>query len=224
MFSSISWSQYFLAVGLVLVVYYLYIVFKYYGDEINTFIKGKSNSPVVTPSVTPNRAASPQPVLADNSLLGATNPNRGTTTESASYKNPVIPARTTAYPEPDSAPVATLTQQEIEETETVFETIDQIDLEFEDSEPSVDNTILVSDLTDLVDNVDNVIIEASENQVDKVVLSENLRLLLEPHHALSSGMKEKISEHITTTTDQTGAAIITKNEVAALWNNNAFFE
>jgi hypothetical protein len=227
MFSSISWSQYFLAVALILIVYYLYIGFKYYGDELNALLRGKTGSPVVTPSTTPNRTAPAQPVVPDNSLLGQTNPNRANLTESLSYKSPVIPGRTTAYPEPESANATTLTAQEIEEleeTETLFETIDQIDLEFEDSEPSTDNTILVSDLTDLVDNVDNVIHQASENQVDKVVLSENLRSLLEPHHALSSGIKEKISEHITATADQTGAAIINKNEVAALWNNNAFFE
>jgi hypothetical protein len=226
MFSSISWSQYFLAVGLILIVYYLYIGFKYYGDELNVLLRGKTGGPVVTSSITPNRSVPAQPV-ADSSLLGQTNSNRATFTENLSYKSPVIPGRTTAYSEPESATATTLTAQEtaeLEETETLFETIDQIDLEFDDSEPSTDNTILVSDLTDLVDNVDIVIHQASENPVDKVVLSENLRSLLEPHHALSSGIKEKISEHISATADQTGAAIINKNEVAALWNNNAFFE
>jgi hypothetical protein len=227
MFSSISWSQYFVAVCIITVVYYLYIGFKYYGDELNAILRGKSKVPVVNRTSISNNVATTQPIVQDNSLLGVTNPNRAINPET-SFNNPIEPKLPTApaapYVVPTSPDQGAEIENEFEETETHFETLEEIDLDIEDSEPVLDSSIAVSDLTDLVDNLDNAINEASDEELGKVSMTESLKQLLEPHQSLSPGLKEKLSEHISSTTEQTGAPVVTKKEVADLWNNTGFFQ
>lgn len=226
MFSSVSWSQYFITVLVLLAIYYLYIGFKYYGDEINAFLRGKSNRPFVPPSNLPERELSTQTVDSSNALLGRTTSNRAET-QSATYKNPVIPISNTAYPplqDQQDTPVETDIQStdDLEDSELQYETVEQIELDFEDSELIEDNSIPVQDLTDLVDGIDDTIKRVSDEDAGKVIMTENLRSLLEPHSSFNPGIKEKLNQYVSDTADQTGAPVISKEEVAALWSNTFF--
>lgn len=230
MFSSISWSQYFFMVAVVLVVYYLYIGFKYYGDELNAFLKGNVKTPVVTPSATPS-ARTTQPRQFEDSLLGKTNPNRVVSDTPPSNNQSGLTdgdsGNTTKSEEnPPSDPVHTTDEtHESEETETTYTLLEEIDLETQetdDIDQLDDSSIPVKDLTDLVDNIDDVLNTASDEQLDKTVLSESLRSLLEPHTSFNNGIKERISEYISASTEQTGAPLMNKKEVGNLWANAKF--
>lgn len=207
MLSSISWSQFFYGLFIALVIYYVYIIFKYYGDELNAIVKGKSIKPIVTPS-TPDVKREPN-TLQQESLLGQTN-----------FKRPEIVPN---YNAPLTAPAIKSTVlpeiETYEEAEISYETVEQIDLDMEDGYQAYSESIPVDSLNDLVDGIDTVISGASENEADKESMANALRALLEPHQSLNSNeFRENINEHIVRTAEQTGAPVISKTEVAAFWD------
>ena len=46
MFTSVSWQQYIVFISITAVIYYIYILLRYYRNEVINFIKGIKNTPV----------------------------------------------------------------------------------------------------------------------------------------------------------------------------------
>lgn len=207
MLSSISWSQFFYVLLIALVIYYFYIIFKYYGDELNAILKGKSTETLVSPSNADFKRESI--TLTQDPLLGETQvrrpeivPNYNATLIAPAVKSSVLPKI-----------------EDDDEPELTYETVEQIDLDMEDGNQAYAESIPVDSLNDLVDGIDTVIKNASENEADKDSMADALRALLEPHQNLNSNeFRENITEHIVKTAEQTGAPVISKAEVTGFWD------
>lgn len=208
MLSSISWSQFLYGLGIALVIYYVYIAFKYYGDELNAILKGKSPKSIVTPSSPDQQRVATS--FTRDSLLGKSQVDRPAplSTNNSVAQNPIA-VKSSVLPEPE----------EYDEPETTYETVEQIDLDLQDGGQSYADAIPVESFIDLVDGIDNVITDASENERDKDSMANALRALLEPHQNLNSKeFRENITEHIVKTAEQTGAPVISKAEVSGYWD------
>lgn len=213
MLSSISWPQFFYVLVIALVIYYVYIAFKYYGDELNAILKGKSPQPIINPSSTEVKKETAP--LTQDSLLGKTQVKRPE----------IIPNFNAPITAPTVKPSVLPEPAEYDEVEITYEMVEQIDLDMQEANQSHSDSIPVSSFIDLVDGIDTVITNASESEADKESMANALRALLEPHQSLNSKeFRENITEHIVTTAEQTGAPLISKAEVTGFWDKAFAFQ
>jgi len=69
MFTSVSWQQYLVFISITAVIYYIYILLRYYRNEVINFIKGIKNTPVPSKEKNNDKTITTQDATL-NELLG----------------------------------------------------------------------------------------------------------------------------------------------------------
>ena len=66
MLESYSWGQFFTFLSIALALYYVYVIFFYYGNDINKVIAGKKDKPASASAISPQYTHTAPPIIAES--------------------------------------------------------------------------------------------------------------------------------------------------------------